>query len=289
MGLQRRPTHNTTKRLHYSHDPLVHIFYSPEYGDDTPDFDTFRKPRWVAESLQVRPIPGVVLVRPEPLTAEQIQQVHDRQYVSALQTGEHLWLAETNGISWQPGVWRSVCASSGGVVAAALRAFRMGRHTGSLSSGIHHARAGEGGPLCTLNAIAIAARLLLDRGANRILIIDVDAHCGGGTYSIVRDWKGVVHLDLSVSDLDAYEPEPGTPSSLDIVRDASDYLPTLRRRLAALDEEPFDVVLYGAGVDCHEASGGLKGIEWHTLAEREQTVFDWARRKGVSVALTLLG
>lgn len=269
--------------------PSLDLFYSPEYIGDTPDLDTLRKARWIAESLRARPIPGVVIVRPEPLTAEQVQVVHDPQYVSALQTGDHLWLAETNGIPWQPGLWKSVCASAGGVVAAALSALRSGRHAGSLSSGIHHARAGEGGPLCTLNALAIATRVLLDRGARRVIIIDVDAHCGGGTYGIVRHWPGVVHLDVSVSDFDRYEPEPNTGSSLDVVTDAREYLPTLQNRLRALDKAEFDLLLLGAGVDCHEGNGGPQGMTFQLLAEREATIFGWAAARRLPVALCALG
>ena len=209
--------------------------------------------------------------------------------MAAIQTGSHLWLAESNGITWHPSVWRSACASSGGVVAATLRAFGQRRHTGSLSSGIHHARAGEGGPLCTFNALAIAARTLLDSGAKRVLIIDLDAHCGGGTYSIVRDWEGVVHLDLSVSDLDVYEPKPDTLSTIDIVRDAAAYLPTLRKRLAVLDGRPFDLMLLGVGVDCHEANGGPSGMRFQLLAEREAMIFEWAAARQIPVAFALLG
>jgi hypothetical protein len=100
----------------------------------------------------------------------------------------------------------------------------------------------------------------------RVLIIDLDAHCGGGTYSIVRDWPEVVHLDVAVSAFDSYEPSPGNGSTLDIVKDVSDYLPTLRRRLESLDAATFDLVLYGAGVDCHEANGGPKGLTYQALA-----------------------
>ena len=61
-------------------------------------------------------------------------------------------------------------------------------------------------------------------GAERIAIVDVDAHMGGGTSSLVRDVPGVVHVDVAVSSgVDAYPP-PAPPDALAIV--------SARRRLS---------------------------------------------------------
>ena len=38
-----------------------------------------------------------------------------------------------------------------------------------------------------------------------------------------------------------------------------------------------------------ERGGGLRGITAELLAERERTVFEWARRRGVGVAFVLAG
>ena len=56
-------------------------------------------------------------------------------------------------------------------------------------------------------------------------------------------------------------------------------------------EEPFDLVIYNAGMDPHEESaiGGLAGITTSVIAERERLVFEWARQRGVGVAFTLAG
>ena len=62
-------------------------------------------------------------------------------------------------------------------------------------------------------------------------------------------------MDLSVSGLDGYE-TPRQPSSLDVMERGTDggrdYFDTLRRRLTALDDTAFDVVIYNAGMDPHE-------------------------------------
>jgi acetoin utilization deacetylase AcuC-like enzyme len=141
---------------------------------------------------------------------------------------------------------------------------------------------------CAINGLALAARAVLDAGAKRVLIIDTDAHCGGGTYSLVCGWPEVTHLDVAVSEFDSYEPERNTPSTLDIVTDASAYLPTLHSRLSALDGDPFDLVLLGVGVDCHQGNGGPRGVTYQLLAEREAMIFSWAAARAVPVAFCLL-
>jgi acetoin utilization deacetylase AcuC-like enzyme len=188
-------------------------------------------------------------------------------------------------------VWDAVCASNGGAVAAALHAWRARTHAGSLSSGLHHASASRGTAFCTFNGLALAARAVLAAGAKRVLILDLDAHCGGGTYSIVRDWPGVVQLDIAVSEVDDYAPDPAGRSTLDLVTDAESYLPRLRERLGALEDIEFDVVIYNACMDGYEGCsvGGLEGITRAVLAEREQIVFDWAQRHDVPVAFVLAG
>ena len=72
---------------------------------------------------------------------------------------------------------------------------------------------------------------------------------------------------------------------------AGDYLDTLRRRLAAIDPESTDAVVYNAGMDPHEdcGTGGLRGITADLLATREQLVFDWARRHRTPIAFALAG
>lgn len=163
--------------------------------------------------------------------------------------------------------------------------------TGSLSSGLHHAAAGQGRGFCTFNGLALAARATVEAGAGRVLILDLDAHCGGGTHGLVGEMAAVWHADVSVNGFDAYA--PGFRQSLDMVTRAADYLPTVERRLAAIERSwpSFDLCLYNAGMDPHQNCpvGGLAGINAAMLAERERMVFDWCRRRGTAVAFVLAG
>lgn len=268
----------------------MQVYFSPSYTSAAHPFATTRKAGWIADSLARLSIDGVQLVAPEPLTVAQLEQVHAPEYVDAVRTGQPRELATSNGFPWDAGLWTGVCASSGGAVNAVLEALRTKRNAGSLSSGLHHASAASGCGYCTFNGLALGAREALDAGARRVLILDLDAHCGGGTAAIVRNWPGVVHLDVSVNSLDRYDRDADTRSTLDIVASAHDYLPTIERRLRALDDLSSDVVIYNAGMDPHQASpGGIPDIDFAMLAERERLVFAWARERQLPVAFTLAG
>ena len=266
------------------------VFYSTDYAAAADAFDTTRKAAWVACSLAERPIPGVVLIEPPLLIPIQIEQVHCGRYVRAVRTGKPRSLAETNGFEWDPGIWTSALASTSGMVTAALYALRRRFVAGSLSSGLHHARRGSGGGFCTFNGLALAARAAIDAGAQRVLILDLDAHAGGGTFSLVRDWPEVWGVDVSITkQVDRYEPRQGDRFQLHIVSDAGAYLSTIRARLEAVGQVGFDLVLYNAGMDPHEDSWGIEGITTETIAERERLVFGWAADRGAPVAFCLAG
>ena len=174
-------------------------------------------------------------------------------------------------------------------MASALRALETGGVAGSLSSGLHHARRAWGAGFCTFNGLALAARRALDAGAHGVLVIDLDAHCGGGTADILADDPAVACIDLAVDAFDLY-PERGR-FTLDTILDAAAYLPTLGRRLDVLDPAGFDLVLYNAGMDPFErcTTGGRRGMTTQLLAQRERTVFEWCRTKGLPIAFVLAG
>jgi acetoin utilization deacetylase AcuC-like enzyme len=264
----------------------VPVFYSPVYVVAARNFETTRKAGWVADSLT-----AVELTEPSPLTEREIEAVHDHAYVEAVRTGQPRELAASSGLGWDARVWDAVCSSNGGAVAGSLHAWRSRAHAGSLSSGLHHASAERGKGFCTFNGLALAAHALMEDGANNVLILDLDAHCGGGTHKIVCEWPAIVHLDISVDDFDRYAPSVTGHSTLDLITETSDYLTTLRDRLSALGEVAFDVVIYNAGMDVDERCplGGLAGITLATLAQREQIVFEWARAREVPVAFVLAG
>jgi len=262
----------------------MRVFWGPAYCAAGHAFDTTRKSAWIAESLAARPIAGVTLEEPEPLDVERLLAVHERTYVDAVRSGEPRALAESQGFRWDAGLWPMVLASNGGALAAAGAALVEGV-SGSLSSGLHHARRDRGAGLCTFNGLAVAAAAF----DCRVIIVDLDAHCGGGTHSLVAGMPRVRHLDVSVSDFDRYAPQ--APHTLDLVTRVEDYLPTVERRLAEVARDPFDLCLYNAGMDPFAACplGGLAGVTAEVLAARERLVFTWCRARRLPVAFVLAG
>jgi acetoin utilization deacetylase AcuC-like enzyme len=261
----------------------VRLFHSPEYVGAAYSFETTRKAGWIADSLATDPIAGLALEAPPVLSEEELKTIHAPAYLAAVRTGMPRSLAESQGFRWDPGLWRMAVAMGGGVVQAGLAALTDGV-AGSLSLGLHHARRERGNGFCTFNTLALAAFAALEAGAGRVLILDLDAHCGGGTSSLIGGDPAIRLLDVSVHPFDRYVPTPG--NTLDHVRRAADYLPTVERRLAELDGEGFGLVLYYAGMDPHQHCpiGGLAGIDGAILEAREHLVFGWARQRGFPIA-----
>jgi acetoin utilization deacetylase AcuC-like enzyme len=266
----------------------MRVYYSESFVAAGHSFDTTRKARWVADSLAMTPIPGIELAEPVPLAREEIIAVHDPGYVRAVETGNPRSRAESQGFQWDEALWPMVLASNGGAVAAARAAMEHGV-AGSLSSGLHHARHESGAGFCTFNGLVIAANAALAAGGRAVLILDLDAHCGGGTASLIAGEDRVRQVDVSVSAFDEY---PNSEQCrLSIVRDSADYLPEVRRMLEGVQRPGLDLCLYNAGMDpCEECSiGGLAGITGEILAERERMVFEWCASHGLPVAFVLAG
>jgi acetoin utilization deacetylase AcuC-like enzyme len=162
---------------------------------------------------------------------------------------------------------------------------------GSLSSGLHHARYSKGLGFCTFNGLVIAACEALGAGAKSVLILDLDAHCGGGTASLIARNERLWQIDVSVSPYDSY---PATERLwLDIVEDGAQYIRTIKQRLSDADRRSleFDLCLYNAGMDPFEdcSIGGKAGITRDVLAEREQLVFEWCSRRKLPIAFVIAG
>jgi acetoin utilization deacetylase AcuC-like enzyme len=181
-------------------------------------------------------------------------------------------------------------ASNGGAVAAALEALKHGL-AGSLSSGLHHARHAVGAGYCTFNGLVISAREALAAGAKSVLILDLDAHCGGGTASLIAGEPRIWQLDVSVDSYDKYESSDRT--WLRLVERSDEYLGEIEIGLAEIARQwpQFDLCLYNAGMDPFEGcpDGGLKGVTRDVLAAREQLVFNWCHTQGLAIAFMLAG
>jgi acetoin utilization deacetylase AcuC-like enzyme len=265
----------------------MRVFYDPSFNDTGLDWETTRKASEIAQSLADRPIPGVEVVSPTVCTRDEIAVVHAASYVDAVFSGVPLSLAGSNGIGWDDRLAGAASASTGGVRDAALHALATGGIAGSLSSGLHHADHATGRGFCTFNGLVVAAQAALATGARRVLILDLDAHCGGGTASLIDGLDGVEQVDVSVDRYDRYESRPDARLTMS---DGSDYLDAVERAIAGIEApSEIDLVLYTAGMDPHGLAGGAPDIDDEVLRTRERLVFDWVTSHRLPTAWVLAG
>lgn len=244
----------------------MNLFWSPSYNAVQKRLETFRKSKWIAASLHQDPIVGVEVVAPVPVSPEEMLETHDPEYLNAVGSDALLW--------------ESVAASTGGMLAAAHMAL-IGGVAGTLSSGLHHARKDKENGYCTLNGLAHTALTFLDRGfAKRILILDLDAHCGGGTDSFIHADPRIVQIDISTNEFDAYAPSDW--NTLKLVQDTG-YLTHIQFALDRIEPD-FDLVLYNAGVDPVHS-----GVSQYTLCMRDRIVFQFCKKNSLPVAFTIAG
>lgn len=267
----------------------IDVYYHPDYCIPEAGYDTLRKADWIAQSLTRRPIPGIQIQAPRPLSSDELLGAHTQPYLHAIRNGKPRWLAESQGFVWSERLWTAAATSNGGVVAAALSALRTQGCAGSLSCGLHHARADQGEGLCTFNGLALATGAAFAAGARRVLILDLDAHGGGGTWSLLSNDPRVESFDLCTYDFDRKSQSPRWHNVL--VQDPTRYREEVERGLARLERRgAFDLCLYNAGMDpCGLSDQGLPGLKPAMLAWRERAVFDWCRTRKLPVAFVLAG
>jgi acetoin utilization deacetylase AcuC-like enzyme len=260
------------------------VFYNADFVSSDYAFDTTRKSGVLAAALERDRAADVVDPgRFTERTRDLIDRLHSPDYVQAVRTGTPAGLAESQGFDWDPKLPSMAIAHSTGLVAAVSGVLSSTtRVAGSLSSGLHHARRDRGAGYCTFNGLAVAASEALDRGAERILVLDFDAHCGGGTRSMTS-CDQVVQIDVSTVMFDSWQPSAPedslTYSSPDSYLD--DVAVALQQASAA---GTFDLVLYNAGMD--PANSGVSSAD---LALRERMVAEWAAGREQRLVYALAG
>ncbi len=260
------------------------VFYNADYVASEYAFDTTRKSGVLAALLQENSSADVV--DPGPFTErtrQLIDRLHSPEYVQAVRTGTPSGLAESQGFEWDPKLPSMAIAHSAGLVAAVSEVLTStSRVAGSLSSGLHHARGDRGAGYCTFNGLAVAATEALDRGAERILVLDFDAHCGGGTRSMTSS-EHVVQIDVSTVMFDSWEPSAEVDSLT--YSDPDSYIDDIGAALERASRAgTFDLVLYNAGMD--PANSGVSTAD---LALRERMVAEWAAERGHRLVYALAG
>ena len=262
---------------------MHNVYYNDEYTACDYSFDTTRKSAVLADRLKLDSSVAVCdPIESKTKTLELINYLHDSEYVGAVMSGSPLSLAQSQGFEWDPKIPTMAVAHNSGLVAAVGEVMSgKSRVAGSLSSGLHHAEGGRGNGFCTFNGLAVSATHALDLGAERILVLDFDAHCGGGTRSMLS--SEVVQIDVSTSMFDTWSPD-NRYDSLERA-DSRNYIEKISEALFLANEAgSFDLVIYNAGMDPANS-----GVSKEDLAQREQMVAEWSAENGHNVVYALAG
>ena len=267
-------------------------------------------------------------VEPDPATWDELALVHTAEYLARLRAGT--LSAEEIGeleLPWSEAMVEGFRLMVGGTVQAALRAcglgsqkseggslmnsstpsdvtsdftlptsdfplptsdFRVAVHIGG---GLHHAFRNHGEGFCPLNDVAVAVRVLQERGIERAAIVDLDVHHGNGTAFIFeRDPRVFTFSMHQQHNYPMWKPRGSLDVGLpDGVHDAT-YLAELEKALPTVMANRPQCVFYLAGADPYEDDqlGGLR-LTREGLRQRDRMVIDAAFASHVPLVIVLAG
>jgi acetoin utilization deacetylase AcuC-like enzyme len=237
--------------------------------------------------------PGIQLLEPESLTDEILSLAHDPSYVFRFARGD-LSQQEIRriGFPWSAELVERSRRSAGATVGACIAALQEGVGV-NLAGGTHHAYRDHAEGYCCFNDAMIASKLLQrDYGVRSVAVIDLDVHQGNGTAAMAQDDPSIFTLSIHGA---ANYPFRKEQSDLDIeladgTADAA-YLDVLNRALETLEQSFVpDLVIYLAGADPFVGDRlGRLALSKEGLAARDRRVFQFAKDRGLPVAVAMAG
>jgi acetoin utilization deacetylase AcuC-like enzyme len=260
--------------------------YAPSYFAPTPT-PSMRKLPFVARAVVNERL--AQLFPPTPVHQKHIiaklQQLHAPVYVSSFL--EHGPLAERNGFAWSPALRDGVLALNAGQLTGTDLALKEGI-AANIAQGFHHALFDSGGGFCTFNGLALVAQELAPA---RVYVLDCDEHQGNGTEDFTRHLPSLFAYSIHGSSFGC----SGTPQSIShrlprVTHQFHLYRSALARAFADIIRTQPRLLLYQAGVDCHQADPyGSLGLTTEQLYERDYTVFRFCKTAGIPVLFVLAG
>jgi acetoin utilization deacetylase AcuC-like enzyme len=265
----------------------MRLFYSDHYPIPLPAGHKFPAAKYalLRERLEAD---GFYRFEPAPLAErETIERAHDPVYVRSILNGTvDSRSMRRIGFPWSPALVRRSLASVGGTLAATADAL-AGGFGGNLAGGTHHAFYGEGSGFCVFNDLAVAIRACGRRAA----VIDLDVHQGDGTASIFEDDASVLTVSLHGENNFPFRKQR---SRIDVAlpdgTGDAEYLERLAAALGRVAEFAPEIVYYQSGVDGLAGDRlGRLALSAEGLAARDRAVFEFVRREGFPVVVTLGG
>jgi acetoin utilization deacetylase AcuC-like enzyme len=272
------------------------IFYTDTFKIPLPAKHSFPKNKYpllrkrISEQLDNQAIEMSI---PDPATDEEILRAHDSEYFRRFVNGE-LTDKEIRrvGLPWSPQIVQRARYSIGGTIAACRVSLAEGVAV-NLGGGTHHAFSDHGQGYCWLNDSVIASRTMQVKGlTKKILLIDCDVHQGNGTAAILKDDPTVFTFSIHGKKNFPYHKETSDLDiELDDQTDDGNYLKALEKGLdESIPGSGADLVIYLAGADPYlEDRFGRLSLTKAGLAQRDTLVFQYCRRAGLPVAVTLAG
>lgn len=170
----------------------------------------------LAREFGLLDVPNVEVLSPVvPATIEQISEVHELEYIAAVQRASvnprDIDPARGLGTPDDPAFagMHEASALVAGATLMAAQAVHSGRaqHAVNIAGGLHHAMPDSAAGFCIYNDIGVAIAWLLAQGVERIAYIDVDVHHGDGVQAMFYDDPRVLTISLHESPLTLF---PGT-------------------------------------------------------------------------------
>jgi acetoin utilization deacetylase AcuC-like enzyme len=169
----------------------------------------------IEEALSERDWLGLELVEAPAVARADLLRVHEATHVEAI---EQLSARGGGQIDMDTvaseGSWEAAQHAAGGAVEAADRLLEAGE--GFAFCGLrppgHHAERGRAMGFCLFNNVAVASsHAIVERGVERVLVLDWDVHHGNGTEAIFYDSAEVLYASIHQSPL---YPGTGAPSDV---------------------------------------------------------------------------
>jgi acetoin utilization deacetylase AcuC-like enzyme len=231
--------------------------------------------------------------QPEPARQSWLELAHSPGYVHEVCSGS-LDQASIRriGLPMNETLVSRSLAAVGGTVLAARLALEYGIACNA-AGGSHHAFSSYGSGYCVFNDVAVAARVLLDEGrVRRVLIIDLDVHQGDGTAEILAGEPGAFTFSMHCAE---NFPKAKQASDRDVSLPAGtgddEYLSVLLAELTELlPAFAPQLVIYNAGVDPHRDDRlGKLALSDEGIAARERAVLNLCREGAVPLACVVGG
>jgi len=233
------------------------------------------------------------ILDPEPATLEQVQRVHDREYIDKLLHGRLSVLEEAIlELPYSEALVEASFLCAGGSIRTAREAMARGT-AANLGGGFHHAFPDHGEGFCVFHDVAIAIReLQAAKEIRRAAVIDVDVHQGNGTAAIFRDDASVFTFSVHEEEnYPAIKPPSDQDVGLESGADGKTYLAVLEHWIPRiLSRHQPQLVAYVGGADPYEQDQlGRLRLTREDLRARDRYVFEACAASGIPVAVFLAG